>query len=755
MKLQGLLAALLFLACGNAEAAPAEERDAYLALAKAAFEKNAKAVPGEVERWIEEYEPVAIWGFGPPAAPIWLSGLAASLHELTGEERYAQEALRWMAEMPRFKQYCPESLLLSRPDYAGGLPTLTDFFHLGTYCQAWLRVRESASVTLEQQELIERSIAESADYALVNPEWGPMNRAILRAEGLELAAKALPDHAQAASWRRLAKILAEDSRGKWEEEDTSIYHPVWLLSLIHDADLRADAALFDLVTVRYYFDYFLHLMSPTGMVPEFGDSRFDESWPSYLACFERGAAEYGRVDLKWAARRVFSAMTARHGEELDSRSALLLLDAYRWADDGIEPVPPEARSEEVLEDLVGKKIVFRDGFGDEDTFLLLNYRDEGPFARTARDFLRRTIPVEEEKMHHGHADENAICLLMSGGSVLLKNPGYRDAIPSGEYGAFRADLFHNTFVGRNGKRDRQQPLFEFLRNSGAYHKVVTEKIDFLDLRHVAMSRTRVRDEQRGYESDRVIVYLEEEDVFLVVDIAKILETGYYTFTTLWHGTTVLEQEEGNYVIATDTIPCSGGHIYEPPRNRALRIRFLQQGIRRDGTFLLMRTRQQETAVYQTISSHYQAGQVETFVTLLVPTERATAGEPWTGAAELLAVEGPRQGVGVRLEAGGATHTIGIKTDLDQDVLTENVRPRYTFESGKVQYGPFCTDAGFLHARRNGKTLSWSAANLVKLLHDGRTLFAARTNTYALEPDDLGTGYGPMKWRYWEDEVTLD
>ena len=491
------------------------------------------------------------------------------------------------------------------------------------------------------------------------------------------------------------------------------------------------------------------------MVPEFGDSRWDESWPSYLACFERGAAEYGRTDLKWAARRILPAMTGRYGTEFDSRTALILLDAHRWADEEIAPVQPEAKSEEVLEDLVGKKIVFRDGFGDDDTFLMLNYRDEGEFARTPRDFLRRTIPVEEEKMHHGHSDENAICLLMSGGSVLLKNPGYRDAIPSGEYGAFRADLFHNMLVGRNGKRDRKQPLFEFLRNSGAYHPVVTEKIDFLDLRHVAMSRTRVRDQQRGYESDRVIVYLEEENAFLVVDIVKILETGYYTFTTLWHGTTVLEQGDGRYVTVTDTIPCSGGGLYEPPKNQALRIQFLQKGIRRDGTFRLNRTHQQETAIYQTASSHYQAGRIETFVTLLVPTDRATSGEPWTGSAELLQVEESRHGVGVRFEAGGATHFIGIKTDLDQDVLSENVRPRYTFESGKVAYGPFCTDASFLHARQDGKTLSWSAANMVKLLHEGRTLFAARTNTYALEPDDLGTGYGAMKWRYWEDEVTLD
>ena len=67
--------------------------------------------------------------------------------------------------------------------------------------------------------------------------------------------------------------------------------------------------------------------------------------------------------------------------------------------------------------------MFRDGWGDDANYLLLNYRDEGPYALMPREYLRHTIPVEEEKMHHGHSDENAISLLMSGGSVLLNEAG--------------------------------------------------------------------------------------------------------------------------------------------------------------------------------------------------------------------------------------------------------------------------------------------------------------------------------------------
>ncbi len=104
-----------------------------------------------------------------------------------------------------------------------------------------------------------------------------------------------------------------------------------------------------------------------------------------------------------------------------------------------------------MEDVQGKKIVFRNGWSPLSTYLLLNYRDEGDGGLNFRDYLRDTIPVEEEKMTHGHADENSIVLLMSGGSVLLHDGGYRDYMPSGPFGAYRQDYFHNRLVVRPGE----------------------------------------------------------------------------------------------------------------------------------------------------------------------------------------------------------------------------------------------------------------------------------------------------------------
>ena len=172
-----------------------------------------------------------------------------------------------------------------------------------------------------------------------------------------------------------------------------------------------------------------------------------------------------------------------------------------------------------MEDVQGKKIVFRNGWKPDSTYLLLNYRDEGDGGMNFRDYLRDSIPVEEEKMTHGHADENSIALLMSGGSVLLQrrrvprlhaeravrrvSPGL---LPQPPGRAPREDL--DGPEGRRGALQparadpRRSPLFEFLRDAGSYRPVRTRKVDFLSLPEFDYSRTRLIDDGWGYDADR-------------------------------------------------------------------------------------------------------------------------------------------------------------------------------------------------------------------------------------------------------------
>ncbi len=725
-------------------------KDKYLELARESYRKGLERCPAEVEKWLKTYKPDPVWGYSPLSTPVYLAGLASFFYEQTGKEDYARQAAKWLANHQQLKKAYPPQLIAERADYSQGLPTMTSFFDLPVFSKAYSRIKKSPSFTPGQREEIEKSIAESADYIFTFPEWGPMNRAILRAEGLLYASKALPDHPRSATWRKMAGVLASDSWGKWEEEDAQIYHPVWLHSLLLYAEGLADDSIYSLPTVRYYFDYFLHLLSPAGSVPEFGDGRWNDSWLRYLICLEKAASIYKNPEYKWGAMRIFEKMISLYGPDIGVGQAYQLIDAYRWADDSIKPKAPRALSEEVLEDLIGKKIVFRTGWDDRATYLLLNYRDEGDYALTPRDYLRDTIPVEEEKMHHGHSDENSICLLMSGGSVLLNDAGYRDGIPSGKYGAFRADYFHNRLVVRKNKLWYEQPLFEFLRNSGAYRPVVTQKIDFFNFRDVDMSRTRLTDRNGGYEWDRVIVYLKKKDFFLVFDIVKILEKDFYTLASLWHSQKILEKGDQYYLTSIERI----GN-YEPPQDKALLVYFAQRGMRKDSFFELQRYSQDATAVYQAVASHYHGGDIETFITVLAPLKKGEPLKPILDSIKLLDVDKARLGLGLCLVNGEAQEYICLKTDLNKEILAENIRPRYNFDSGRIKYGPIETDASFLHAQLKNRIFTYSAANMVKIIYGDQVILEALPSSgFTCQPDDLSSRTGVAKWRYWEDKVTL-
>ena len=96
-------------------------------------------------------------------------------------------------------------------------------------------------------------------------------------------------------------------------------------------------------------------------------------------------------------------------------------------------------------------------------------------------------------------------------------------------------------------------LFEFIRNSGAYRKVQTHKIDFLNFKEVDVSRTRVVDADLGYEWDRSITYVKAQDFFVVVDGIRIRTPGYYTFANLWHTRKIIEQGKQFFSTVIDAI----------------------------------------------------------------------------------------------------------------------------------------------------------------------------------------------------------
>ena len=728
------------------------QKKEYLEDIRLAVEKGWKDYPAVIAAWKKAAEPNVLWGYNPPAHPVYLAAALGFLYHETHDSAYAAKAARLLLDYADLPAVMPASYAHTRVEYAGGIPPLTNFFFLPPFARSWLWIRDCPSIDARAREKIESAIARSVDFVFTFPEWGAHNRAMLRAEALAYAARALPANPHAAKWKQMSDIIASDSRGHWEIEDATNYNPVWLHALCSWAAVTGDTGAYTTSMMRYYEEYYTQLICPAGIVPDFGDATWNS--PSgglrFVAIFEKWAAAFHDPGAKWAAQSIYMKAKAR-APVRGVDEAYHLADAYAWCDESIQPRRPEGGSREVLDDIVGKKVVFRSGWDSTSTYLLLDYRDEGDGGWISRDYLRRTITVEEEKMTHGHSDENSVPLMMDGGSVLLHDGGYRDSLPSGAYGAWRADYFHNRLIARAGKRDKRQSLLDFVHNSGAYRSVRTSKIDFLNLRSVDMSRTRLVDENLGYRSDRVIAWVRDPGCFIVIDGIKVLRDGYYTFAALWHAQNVLARGSHYYDIATDSVP--GYHF---PQKKSLLVYFPETYAKTDGVEPEWRHSQPEHVVYQAMSSQYKAGDCELFVSILVPHDRDVDPASLARLYSLVPTSAPYRTVAVAIGEGQVKKYVYCKLDLEMDVARENIRPRYLWDLGKVSFGEFETDAGFFYAAAGPRTLEYSAATVLKVIYRGDTLMAALPNTHGLQPDggsDTHVGYS--KWRYWEDVVSLD
>lgn len=722
----------------------AAQKARYLAEIRVAAEKGWREIPAGLQKWRENPNHSVLWGYNSPPQPLYLGGVYAYLYKVTGEEGYAERAVTLLAAYGDLRQTLPPGFEATRAEYEQGVPPVSNFFFLAPFVRAVRELKGSAAFKGAVREKIERDLAESIDFIFRFPEWGAHNRAALRAEALLGAAEAMPDHKSAARWRAMAMGIGADNVRHWEIEDATVYHPVWLHAVLSFGDLAGRTDVARSPMMHYYMEYFSRLIAPSGLIPDFGDAYWLSSLEGLrlVSIFERMAATFKDQGAKWSALRLLETAKDRY-DTLSSGDAYYLCDAHRWADESIVPRHPDGGSEEVLDDVIGKKVVFRNGWSPASTYMLVNYRDEGDGGWLGRTYLRNTISVEEEKMHHGHADENSIVLLMDSGSVLLHDAGYRSDLPSGPYGAWRQDYFHNRLVVRNEKRDQRQNVLAFVQNAGAYHAVRTQKIDFVSLRDADMSRTRVTDETRGYVWDRIVVYARDPGVFIVVDAVKATRPDYFTFTNFWHAGTVLDSNRHAFTIAVDSV----GDL-PVPGNRALKVLFLENTAKSEGYGPISRHSRTEQALYQTISSQYKTGDMEVFVTALIPVDRVARGAR-IPRVSLVPTSRPMQAVAVRVDVGDDRLTLGMKLDLESEIARENIRPRYQYDLGRTTYGGVETDAHFFTVREANGEVMVSAVNVLKFVYAGATMMTALPNTHGLQLDGSKPRVGFSKWRVWE------
>ena len=496
-----------------------------------AFAAERDNVEADIARWRKEFVPNPLFGYYVTKFPLQVATVAGFLYEQTGERSLAEFACRTMLRYRDFVSAMPSELAAKRPEYALGVPPLDCAFDPVQFCPTVERIRPALSPA--DDKALAGLMADSLRVIWLFPEWGGHNRAMLRAASCAVAARAWPKHADAQRWISMADELAEESWGRWSIEDAMLYQTHWMRSLILYAEARGRSEIKDFIQPRLHLKAMTQLITPLGMLPDFGDSHWlmHSTW-DWLACLEWGAHAYNDPTMKWAAQRMWEE---RQIEKPNIYAAMVLANAHRWCDDTIAAQQPGA-TPDALDDLVTKKVVFRTGWDKDATYACVNYRDEGDYGRIARDYLRTNLAVSAEKMHHGHADEGSFVSLMHKQTILLHESGYRESPPDGMY---RADFYHNRLIWRPGARLPETDTLDYLRDNGHYKAVRTERLYQTRLLDAEISRLRISDERRGVQWDRSIFFLPALPAWVVIDTALALRTEPRTFAALWWTTDIL------------------------------------------------------------------------------------------------------------------------------------------------------------------------------------------------------------------------
>ncbi|MBI1183320.1 hypothetical protein GC194_03545 [bacterium] len=551
----------------------------------------------------------------------------------------------------------------------------------------------------------------------------------------------MKNHPHRAQWFKNGKAIINDNLNNWSIEDAGMYNMIWLYSLCGYANYLQHEEIFENPVLNYYFEYNKQLYSPAGVIPDYGDAWWKSWWHLTMPVFEVGAKAANSKSLRWVAQdAMFKNLdTTKHNIDI----ALKLSEAYLWAGEQSQAEMPQNQSKQVLDDAIGKKIVFRSGWQPEDTYLLLNYRDETESGWLFKQNLYNTLSIEHEKIHHGHSDENSIVCWMYKGSLLLHDGGYRPALPSGPNGAYRADIFHNKPVLRKGLLPLQNGVIEQFKNDGYHEKVTTFKIDFITGKYADYSRTRTVDTALHIISDRTIVYCKSIAAFVVTDIViSTKNKNDVSAAVLWHTQTIKELGNNWFVGRYDSI----GHWKSSSEITMFACFPNEKQVMQSEN--IDRHKQNEKVVSISRSQQLQQGESLVFHSVLIPVGEANYAQL---AGDIMRVASSENAAAVSIKYAGKTLQIVHKIDLEADIARQWPRPRYQYQSGEIVGEKLRSDGHFLFLQKSDSVYV-QALNCTAVYYNETCIFEQSKVTNEYRPDGAAPTADAWKVRMFEKTI---
>ncbi len=636
------------------------------------------------------------------------------MHKHTGEQKYldwAKEGFVYYSRKYRDKD--------GTIGISSGARNVTSFCFTYDYLKAYDKLSD------DDIEAARRLIDASMDKAATHTDWGGHNRAVIEACAAFACARSMPDSPNSSQWYKRAKALSNDAFFHWSIEDASIYQPFWMWYMLTAGEIIGITdELMDAVTTRYYFDYWCKLQMPSGMMPDWGDGDPTHMWEWYMADLIRAGSYYKNGKYIYSAKKIYDFMKAN---PVVAGNPTVIASAIDWFDTDVDMQPYKIKkSHEAIEELIGKKIVFRN---DNDAYMLLNYRDLGNFGHYQRDYLNQALEAFEEKQHHGHADENSIISLVSGNTILLHDGGYRE----GSLVGWRGDVYHNRLLARNGWpvdfEDGKRDIVEFLESNKVYLPVETQKIHFASFGEIDYSRTRLIDKTGGYTNDRLVLFFTEHEIYIVVDSVLIDVDGPKSFINMWHPSNIISQgsfisDNENYVISWPGKIGIRDTYLQNEHNKDLLIQFLDNRDKITAAKEIRRNFNPSQCFYQWMKGWYYKGMRLNFITVLRPHE---AGKFAEDMLTDITIEKDKLQNGatmcINVDMGkGKKAVAGLKLDMNIGLTNLRGRPLMDWKTGTVEYGRLKTDADFAFAIEDDKTIEYGFINASVIGYDGKPLF---------------------------------